>query len=139
MSLFNDYFKAVYAALNGDALFTGKVSESLSDITSFPMIWLEDGGSSDWSDKDYDGIEAVNAGFRDGEREAAAAGHPIKVAALLTAMRHAAKSAEIAKLAVSHTPCRQPTTETTTGACDGRFRERRSSRRASRLRHEPAG
>ena len=44
MSLFNDYFKAVYAALNGDALFTGKISESLSDITSFPMIWLEDGG-----------------------------------------------------------------------------------------------
>ena len=59
MSLFNDYFKAVYAALNGDALFTGKVSESLSDVSSFPMIWIEDSGSSDWSDKDYNGIEAV--------------------------------------------------------------------------------
>ncbi len=59
MSLFNDYFKAVYAALNGDALFTGKISESLSDVSSFPMIWIEDGGSSDWSDKDYDGLEAV--------------------------------------------------------------------------------
>ena len=47
MSLFNDYFKAVYAALNGDALFAGKVSESLSDVSSFPMIWIEDGGSSD--------------------------------------------------------------------------------------------
>ena len=47
-------------------------------------------------------VEAVNAGFRDGEREAAAAGHPIKVAALLTAMRHAAKSAEIARLAVRY-------------------------------------
>lgn len=59
MSLFNDYFKAVYAALNSDSLFTGKVSESLSDVSSFPMIWIEDGGTSDWSDKDYDGLEAV--------------------------------------------------------------------------------
>ena len=59
MSLFNDYFKAVYTALNGDALLAGKVSESLSDVSSFPMIWIEDGGSSDWSDKDYDGLEAV--------------------------------------------------------------------------------
>lgn len=59
MSLFNDYFKAVYATLNGEAMFTGKVSESLSDVSSFPMIWIEDSGSSDWSDKDYDGLEAV--------------------------------------------------------------------------------
>ena len=47
-------------------------------------------------------VEAVNAGFRDGEREAAAAGHPIQVTALLTAMRHAAKSSEIARLAVRY-------------------------------------
>lgn len=47
-------------------------------------------------------IEAVNAGFRDGEREAAAAGRPIVVRALLTAMRHAARSAEIAELAVRY-------------------------------------
>jgi adenosine deaminase len=47
-------------------------------------------------------IEAVNAGFRDGEREAAAAGMPIKVGALLTAMRHAAKSSEIAELVVRY-------------------------------------
>ncbi len=47
-------------------------------------------------------VEAVNAGFREGEREAAESGHPIKVAALLTAMRHAAKSTEIARLAVRY-------------------------------------
>lgn len=47
-------------------------------------------------------VESVNAGFRDGEREAAAAGHPIQVTALLTAMRHAAKSSEIARLAVRY-------------------------------------
>ena len=44
-------------------------------------------------------VEAVNAGFRDGEAKAAADGHPIRVTALLTAMRHAAKSTEIAELA----------------------------------------
>ncbi|PWJ26104.1 adenosine deaminase [Branchiibius hedensis] len=47
-------------------------------------------------------VEAVNAGFRDGERDAAVAGRPIVVRALLTAMRHAAKSREIAELAVRY-------------------------------------
>jgi adenosine deaminase len=47
-------------------------------------------------------VEAVNAGFRDGEARSAVAGHPIRVTSLLTAMRHAAKSAEIAELAVRY-------------------------------------
>jgi adenosine deaminase len=47
-------------------------------------------------------VEAVNAGFREGERRAAAAGHPIRMGALLTAMRHAARSMEIAQLAVQY-------------------------------------
>lgn len=47
-------------------------------------------------------IEAVNAGFREGEALAAEAGRPIRVTALLTAMRHAAKSTEIAELAVRY-------------------------------------
>jgi adenosine deaminase len=49
-----------------------------------------------------DVVEAVNAGFREGEAEAAEAGNPIRVTALLTAMRHAAKSTEIAELAVRY-------------------------------------
>jgi adenosine deaminase len=49
-----------------------------------------------------DVVEAVNAGFREGEQEAADAGNPIRVTALLTAMRHAAKSTEIAELAVRY-------------------------------------
>jgi adenosine deaminase len=44
-------------------------------------------------------VEAVNEGFREGERRAGAAGHRIRVGALLTAMRHAARSLEIAELA----------------------------------------
>ncbi|HEX6921552.1 MAG TPA: adenosine deaminase [Actinomycetes bacterium] len=47
-------------------------------------------------------VEAVNAGFREGERRAAAAGHRIRVGALLTAMRHAARSMEIAQLVVRY-------------------------------------
>ncbi|MER8044969.1 adenosine deaminase [Streptomyces sp. NPDC094032] len=44
-------------------------------------------------------VEAVNEGFREGERLARANGHRIRVGALLTAMRHAARALEIAELA----------------------------------------
>ena len=44
-------------------------------------------------------VEAVNEGFREGEQRALASGHRIRLGALLTAMRHAARSLEIAELA----------------------------------------
>ncbi|GAA0327837.1 adenosine deaminase [Streptomyces turgidiscabies] len=44
-------------------------------------------------------VEAVNEGFREGERRARENGHRIRIGALLTAMRHAARSLEIAELA----------------------------------------
>ncbi|ROQ66522.1 adenosine deaminase [Streptomyces sp. 840.1] len=44
-------------------------------------------------------VEAVNAGFREGEARARRDGNRIRVGALLTAMRHAARSLEIAELA----------------------------------------
>ncbi|MFB7711423.1 adenosine deaminase [Streptomyces sp. NPDC056105] len=44
-------------------------------------------------------VETVNSGFREGERRAKANGHRIRVGALLTAMRHAARALEIAELA----------------------------------------
>ncbi|MGB2568182.1 adenosine deaminase [Micromonospora citrea] len=47
-------------------------------------------------------VEAVVAGFTEGAAEAAAAGTPIRIGTLLTAMRHAARSQEIAELAVRH-------------------------------------
>ncbi|NMM33063.1 MAG: adenosine deaminase [Phycicoccus sp.] len=49
-----------------------------------------------------DVVEAVNAGFRDGERKAAESGRRIRVTALLTAMRQAAKGTEIARLVVGY-------------------------------------
>ena len=45
-------------------------------------------------------VDAVLAGFADGEKVAAAEGHAIVVRCLVTAMRHAARSREIAALAV---------------------------------------
>jgi adenosine deaminase len=47
-------------------------------------------------------VEAVSEGFREGERRAREAGHRIRVGVLLTAMRHAARSLEIAELANRH-------------------------------------
>jgi adenosine deaminase len=47
-------------------------------------------------------VESVLAGFADGAAVAAAAGTPIRVGTLLTAMRHAARSMEIAELAVRY-------------------------------------
>lgn len=45
-------------------------------------------------------VDAVLAGFADGEQASAAAGRPIVVRLLVTAMRHAAVSREIAELAI---------------------------------------
>jgi len=45
-------------------------------------------------------VEAVQAGFREGERRAAVAGSPIVIRTLITAMRQFARSLEIAQLAV---------------------------------------
>jgi len=45
-------------------------------------------------------VDAVHAGFRAGCAEAAAQGRPIRIGTLLTAMRHAARSQEIAELSV---------------------------------------
>jgi adenosine deaminase len=47
-------------------------------------------------------VEAVQEGFAEGMAEAREGGQIIRVASLLTAMRHAARSLEIAELAVRH-------------------------------------
>ncbi|MFW0791021.1 adenosine deaminase [Gordonia sp. CPCC 205333] len=47
-------------------------------------------------------VEAVMAGFADGEEDAVRRGKPIIVRCLVTAMRHAARSREIAELAVRY-------------------------------------
>ena len=61
-----------------------------------PELHIEQGLSLDQV------VLAVLEGFREGEREAAAAGTPIRIRVLITAMRHAARSSEIAELAVRY-------------------------------------
>ena len=65
-----------------------------AEVRFAPELHLEQGLSLD------DVVAAVLAGFDDGRRAAAQAGHPIVVGCLVTAMRHAARSTEIAELAV---------------------------------------
>ena len=47
-------------------------------------------------------IDETLAGFAEGQRESAAAGFPIRIGVLLTAIRSAAKSSDIARLAVEY-------------------------------------
>ncbi|MBP2365947.1 adenosine deaminase [Pseudonocardia parietis] len=61
-------------------------------------------------------ITAVLDGFRIGADRAAAAGRRIRIGALLTAMRHAARSREIAELAVRY---REPVDPPSAGAAPG--------------------
>ena len=49
-----------------------------------------------------DVVEAVHHGLAEGAKVAAAQGNPIRVGTLLTAMRHAANSTEIARLAIRY-------------------------------------
>ncbi len=65
-----------------------------AEVRFAPELHLEQGLSLD------EVVTAVLAGFADGMREATGAGHAIVVGCLVTAMRHAARSTEIAELAV---------------------------------------
>ncbi|GAC56687.1 adenosine deaminase [Gordonia hirsuta DSM 44140 = NBRC 16056] len=65
-----------------------------AEIRFAPELHTEQGMTLD------EAVEAVLTGFADGEQRVAATGRPIVVRALVTAMRHAARSLEIADLAV---------------------------------------
>lgn len=67
-----------------------------AEVRYAPELHVERGLSLD------EVVEAVNEGFREGERRAREAGGRIRVGALLTAMRHAARSQEIAELAIRY-------------------------------------
>jgi adenosine deaminase len=67
-----------------------------AEVRYAPELHLEGGLTLD------EIVVAVQAGFAEGEQESADAGRPIRIGTLLTAMRHAARSREIAELAVRH-------------------------------------
>jgi adenosine deaminase len=65
-----------------------------AEVRFAPELHLEDKLSLD------EVVDAVLAGFADGEKASASAGRAITVRCLVTAMRHAARSREIAELAI---------------------------------------
>ena len=65
-----------------------------AEIRMAPELCVEQGLTLD------EATDAILEGFVEGERRAAAAGHPIVARSLVTAMRQAARSREIAELAV---------------------------------------
>jgi adenosine deaminase len=65
-----------------------------AEVRFAPELHIEGGLSLDAV------VDAVLAGFADGEKAAASAGRTITVRCLVTAMRHAARSREIAELAI---------------------------------------
>jgi len=65
-----------------------------AEVRFAPELHLDGGLSLD------EVVDAVLAGFADGEKAAAAEGHAIVVRCLVTAMRHAARSRDIAELAI---------------------------------------
>lgn len=65
-----------------------------AEIRFAPELHVETGLSLD------EVVDAVLAGFAEGERDAAATGRTIVVRCLVTAMRHAARSRDIAELAI---------------------------------------
>lgn len=65
-----------------------------AEVRFAPELHIETGLSLDAV------VEAVLAGFADGEKAVAASGRPLTVRCLVTAMRHAARSREIAELAI---------------------------------------
>nr|CAA9350092.1 MAG: Adenosine deaminase [uncultured Nocardioidaceae bacterium] len=67
-----------------------------AEVRYAPEQHLEDGLSLEQV------VEAVREGFAEGEQAARRRGTPITARQLLTAMRHAARSMEIAQLAVAH-------------------------------------
>jgi adenosine deaminase len=67
-----------------------------AEVRYAPELHTESGLSLD------EVVEAVLDGFREGAERAARTGHLIRIGCLLTAMRHAARSREIAELAVRY-------------------------------------
>ena len=99
-------FRHTVAVMQSREALARVAAECAEDLATDGVIYAEvryapelhlDGGL------DLDGVvQAVLEGFAEGSRRATEAGHPIRMGSLLTAMRHAARSQEIAELAIRH-------------------------------------
>jgi len=99
-------FDHTVAVMQSPAGLRRVASECVQDLADDGVVYAE----IRWAPEQHvsegltlaDVVDDVLAGFADGIAAAAAKGHTIRVGALATAMRHAARSLEIAELAVSY-------------------------------------
>ncbi|WP_375480964.1 adenosine deaminase [uncultured Jatrophihabitans sp.] len=99
-------FSHTVAVMQTEAGLTRVAREAVEDLAADGVVYAE----IRWAPEQHTEqgltleqvVEAVLAGFREGEAAAAERGHTIRVGALATAMRHAARSREIAELAVRY-------------------------------------
>ena len=106
LNLYLDAFQHTVAVMQTRPALTRVAAECAEDLAADGVVYAEvrfapelhvaGGLSLD------EVVEAVLEGFRQGSEQAAAAGQRIRVGCLLTAMRHAARSKEIAELAVRY-------------------------------------
>ena len=106
LELYLEGFKHTVALLQTRSAIERVAAECAEDLASDGVVYAEvryapelstEGGLS------LDDVVAANLeGFREGERRAAARGFPIEMRMIVSAMRQAARSAEIAELAVRH-------------------------------------
>jgi adenosine deaminase len=104
LNLYLDAFRHTVGVMQTPGALRRVAREAAQDLADDGVVYAEvrfapelhiNGGLS------FDAVvDAVLAGFADGEKAAAAAGHPIVVRCLVTAMSHAAVSREIAELAI---------------------------------------
>jgi adenosine deaminase len=99
-------FDHTVAVMQNAAAISRVASECVQDLAADGVVYAEiryapeqhlDGGLSL-----EQVVDAVREGFEQGEAASKAAGHPIVVRQLLTAMRHQARSMEIAELAIAY-------------------------------------
>ena len=94
---------AVMQTADGLARVAREAAEDLADdgVVYAEIRWAPEQHTEDGLSLD-EVVDAVLAGFREGEQAAAERGKSIRVGAIATAMRHAARSREIAELAVAY-------------------------------------
>jgi adenosine deaminase len=106
LELYLEGFKHTVALLQTRAAIERVAAECAEDLAADGIVYAEIRYAPELSTEGGlsldDVMEATLRGFREGERRAAAAGRPIAMRMIVSAMRQAARSAEIAELAVRH-------------------------------------
>jgi adenosine deaminase len=106
LELYLDTFTHAVAVMQHPAAIARVAAECVEDLAADGVVYAEVRFAPELSTEagltPDEVVDAAVEGYRIGMANAAATGHPIVVRALVTAMRQAARSMEIAELAVRH-------------------------------------